>query len=191
MLDLNEAFDFAVATVHEAGAILRDYYRNGVTVKYKGEIDLITEADRASEELILKRIRSAYPDCAILSEESGASANSSPYVWIVDPLDGTTNFAHGLPIFSVTLALVVNGVIEVGATYAPIYNERYTAQREQGAYLNGERLHVSAVPTLDKALLVTGFPTIGARIPTTTSGSLRISRCVRKACCVWAAPHSI
>ena len=158
MLDLNKAFDFAIATVQEAGAVLRDYYRNGVTVKYKGEIDLITEADRASEELILKRIRSAYPDCAILSEESGASANPSPYVWIADPLDGTTNFAHRLPIFSVTLALVVNGVIEVGATYDPISDELYTAQRGQGAYLNGERLHVSAVPTLDKALLVTGFP---------------------------------
>ncbi len=152
--------EFAVATVREAGAVLRDYYRNGVTVKYKGDIDLITEADHASEVLILERIRSAYPNCAILSEESGASANThaSSAMWIVDPLDGTTNFAHGLPIFSVTLALVVNGVIEVGATYDPIYDELYTAQRGQGAYLNGERLHVSAVSTLDQALLVTGFP---------------------------------
>jgi myo-inositol-1(or 4)-monophosphatase len=158
VLNLNEALNFAVVTAREAGAILRDYYRNGVTVKYKGEIDLITEADRASEELILKRIRAAYPDCAILAEESGASANSSSYVWIVDPLDGTTNFAHGLPIFSVTLALVVDGVIEVGVTYDPIYDELYTARRGHGAYLNGERLRVSAVPTLDRALLVTGFP---------------------------------
>ncbi len=79
-------------------------------------------------------------------------------MWIADPLDGTTNFAHGLPIFCVTLALVVDGVIEVGVTYDPIYDELYTAQRGQGAYLNGERLHVSAAPTLDKALLVTGFP---------------------------------
>jgi myo-inositol-1(or 4)-monophosphatase len=158
VLNLNEALNFAIATAQEAGTVLRDYYRSGVTVKYKGEIDLITEADHASEALILGRIRSAYPDCAILSEESGASTNSSPYVWIADPLDGTTNFAHGLPIFSVTMALLVNGVIEVGATYDPIYDELYTAQRGQGAFLNGERLHVSAVPTLDKALLVTGFP---------------------------------
>jgi myo-inositol-1(or 4)-monophosphatase len=158
VLDLNEALDFAVATVREAGAVLRDYYRSGVTVKYKGEIDLITEADHASEALILNRIRSTYPDCAILSEESGASTNESSAMWIADPLDGTTNFAHGLPIFSVTLALLVNHVIEVGATYAPIYDELYTARRGQGAYLNGERLHVSAAPTLDKALLVTGFP---------------------------------
>ncbi len=158
MLDLNEALEFAVKTAREAGAVLRDCYRTGVTVGYKGEIDLITEADRASEALILQRIRSAYPDCAILSEESGASANSSPVLWIADPLDGTTNFAHGLPIFSVTLALMVNDVIEVGATYDPIYNELYTARRGQGAYLNGERLQVSSAPTLDKALLVTGFP---------------------------------
>ena len=158
MMDLNKALDFALKTVREAGALLRDYYRSGVTVKYKGEIDLITDADHASEVLVLDRIRSAYPACAILSEESGASANSSPYVWIADPLDGTTNFAHGLPIFSVTLALVVDGVIEVGVTYNPIYDELYTARRGQGAYLNGERLHVSVVPALDKALLVTGFP---------------------------------
>lgn len=158
MLNLDKALNFAMETVREAGAVLRGYYRNGVTIKYKGEIDLITEADRASEELILKRIRSTYPDCAILAEESGASANTSSAVWIVDPLDGTTNFAHGLPIFSVTLALVIEGVIEVGVTYDPIYDELYTAQRGQGAYLNGERIHVSAVPTLDKALLVTGFP---------------------------------
>jgi myo-inositol-1(or 4)-monophosphatase len=158
VLNLSEALNFAVATAHEAGTVLRDYYRNGVTVKYKSEIDLVTEADHASEALILKRIRSAYPDCAILSEESGASANVSAAVWIADPLDGTTNFAHGLPIFSVTLALVVDSVIEVGVTYDPIYDELYTAQRGQGAYLNGKRLHVSATPTLDKALLVTGFP---------------------------------
>ena len=158
MLNLNEALEFAVHTARAAGAVLRDYYRTGVTVKYKGEIDLITEADHASEALILKRIRAAYPACAILSEESGASANTSPDVWIADPLDGTTNFAHGLPIFSVTLGLMVNGVLEVGVTYDPIYDELYTAQRGQGAYLNGERLHVSAAATLDQALLVTGFP---------------------------------
>ncbi len=158
MLNLNEALDFATALAQEAGALLRDYYHNGVTVKYKGEIDLVTEADHASEALILTRIRSAYPDCAILSEESGASANTSPYVWIVDPLDGTTNFAHGFPVFSVTLALMVNGAIELGVTYNPIYGESYAARRGQGAFLNGEPLQVSSTPTLDRSLLVTGFP---------------------------------
>ncbi len=158
MLDLNAALDFAVQTAREAGAVLRDYYHSDVSVTYKGEIDLVTEADQASEALILKRIRSAYPDCAILSEESGASANQSSATWIVDPLDGTTNFAHGLPIFSVTLALVIDGVIEIGVTYNPLSDELYTARRGQGAFLNGERLQVSVVPVLDQALLVTGFP---------------------------------
>jgi myo-inositol-1(or 4)-monophosphatase len=160
VLNLNEALDFAVTTAREAGAVLRGYYRTGVMVKYKSEIDLVTEADHASEALILKRIRSAYPDCAILAEESGASANAhaSSAMWIADPLDGTTNFAHGLPIFCVTLALVVDGVIEVGVTYDPINEQLYTTQRGQGAYLNGERLQVSSAATLDRALLVTGFP---------------------------------
>jgi myo-inositol-1(or 4)-monophosphatase len=158
VLNLNEALDFAVTTAREAGAVLGDYYRTGVTVKYKGEIDLVTEADHASEALILSRIRSAYPDCAILSEESGASANQSAAIWIVDPLDGTTNFAHGLPIFCVTLALVVDNVLEVGVTFDPLCDELYIAQRGQGAFLNGERLQVSSAATLDRALLVTGFP---------------------------------
>ena len=157
-INLDEAFDFATETTRAAGALLREYYQTGVTVKYKGEIDLVTEADHASEALILKRIRSAYPACAILSEESGASEDTSPYVWIADPLDGTTNFAHGFPIFSVTIALLVNETIELGVTYNPIYGEFYTARRGQGAYLNGQPLHVSSTPTLDKSLLVTGFP---------------------------------
>jgi myo-inositol-1(or 4)-monophosphatase len=160
-LNLNEALDFAVTTAREAGAVLREYYRTGVMVKFKSEIDLVTEAGHASEALILKRIRSAYPDCAILAEESGASANAhaSSAMWIADPLDGTTNFAHGLPIFCcVTLALVVDGVIEVSVTYDPINEQLYTTQRGQEAYLNGERLQVSSAAMLDRALLVTGFP---------------------------------
>ncbi len=157
-MNLDAAFDFAVETARAAGVMLREYYHSGVTVKYKGEIDLVTEADHAVEGLILKRIRSAYPACAILSEESGSSANSSPYVWIVDPLDGTTNFAHGFPIFSVTLALLVNDILELGVTCNPIYDELYTARRGQGAFLNGKRLQVSSTPMLDRSLLVTGFP---------------------------------
>ncbi len=158
MLNLDEALDFAVATAREAGALLRAYYHTGVTVQHKGEIDLVTDADHASEALILKRIRTAYPACAILSEESGSSAHSSSYVWIVDPLDGTTNFAHGFPIFSVTIALMAAEMIELGVTYHPIHEELYTARRGQGAFLNGQRLHVSSTPLLDRSLLATGFP---------------------------------
>jgi myo-inositol-1(or 4)-monophosphatase len=107
-MNLDKAFEFAQATAHAAGALLRDYYQRGVTAEYKGEIDLVTEADRESERLILDRIRAAYPDHAILAEESGADMQVSPYRWIVDPLDGTTNFAHGFPAFSVTMALLVD-----------------------------------------------------------------------------------
>jgi myo-inositol-1(or 4)-monophosphatase len=162
-LNLEQALDFAVATLREAGELLRGYWQHGVVAEYKSEIDLVTEADRASERLILDRIRAAYPDHAILSEESGAimrGANSraSRYQWIVDPLDGTTNFAHGYPIFSVTIALQVDEVAELGVTYDPLRDELFTARRGQGARLNDRLIHVSKTALLDRALLVTGFP---------------------------------
>ncbi len=158
MIDLDAAFEFAKQTAREAGALLRAYYQRGVTAEYKGEIDLVTEADRASERLILDRIRAAYPEHAILSEESGANRQTSRYHWIADPLDGTTNFAHGFPAFSVTLALLVDDVIELGVTYDPLRDELFTARRGQGAWLNDRSIHVSKTPRLDRALLCTGFP---------------------------------
>jgi myo-inositol-1(or 4)-monophosphatase len=157
-LNLGRALEFSIDTVREAGELLRTYWRQGVTADYKGAIDLVTEADRVSERLILDRIRSAYPDQAILSEESGSNQADSPYVWIVDPLDGTTNFAHGYPIFSVTMALQVNGTLTLGTTFDPLRNELFTAQRGQGAYLNERPIHVSTTRSLDRGLLVTGFP---------------------------------
>ncbi len=157
-MNLVDALKFATETAQAAGALLRDYYQRGVTAEYKGDIDLVTEADRASETLILDRIRTTYPDHAILAEESGADTQVSPYRWIVDPLDGTTNFAHGFPAFSVTLALLVDDVLELGVTYDPLRDELFTAQRGQGARLNGRVIHVSSTPLLDRALLCTGFP---------------------------------
>ncbi len=158
MISLDTAFEFAHETAHIAGALLREYYQRGVTAEYKGDIDLVTEADRASERLILDRIHAAYPDHAILSEESGANHQASRYQWIVDPLDGTTNFAHGYPAFSVTMALLVDEVIELGVTYDPVRDETFTARRGQGARLNDRPIHVSKTPRLDRALLCTGFP---------------------------------
>ena len=157
-MDLNEAYDFAVVTARAAGALLREYYERGVQTEYKGAIDLITEADRASEKLIWDRIRTAYPDCDILSEESGSNRQASRYLWIADPLDGTTNFAHGYPIFAVTIALQIDDVIELGVTYDPLRNELFTAWRGQGARLNNRPIHVSSTPVLDRSLLTTGFP---------------------------------
>jgi myo-inositol-1(or 4)-monophosphatase len=157
-MNLDQAFEFATGTARKAGAVLRDYQQRGVQAEYKGEIDLVTEADRASEALILDRIRAAYPDHAILSEESGANQQTSRYKWIADPLDGTTNFAHGFPAFSVTLALLVDEVLELGVTYDPLRDELFTARRGRGAQLNDRAIHVSKTPLLDRALLCTGFP---------------------------------
>lgn len=157
-MNLTAAFEFAAQTAREAGAVLRGYNQRGVTAEYKGEIDLVTEADRASERLILDRIRAVYPDHAILAEESGANHQASRFQWIADPLDGTTNFAHGFPAFSVTLALLVDDAIELGVTYDPLRDELFAARRGQGAWLNGRPIHVSKTPRLDRALLCTGFP---------------------------------
>ena len=157
-MNLATAFEFATQTAREAGALLREYNQRGVTAEYKGEIDLVTEADRASERLILNRLRAAYPDHAILAEESGAHHQASRFKWIADPLDGTTNFAHGFPAFSVTLALLVDDAIELGVTYDPLRDELFAARRGQGAWLNGRPIRVSQTPRLDRALLCTGFP---------------------------------
>ncbi len=157
-LNLNHVLEFAILIARAAGDVLRVHWRRGVATEYKGAIDLITEADRASEELILDRIRAAFPDHAILSEESGADKKAGPYTWIVDPLDGTTNFAHGYPHFSVTMALQVDDAIELGVTYDPLRDELFSARRGQGAHLNDRLIHVSATPLLDRALLSTGFP---------------------------------
>jgi len=155
---LDQAFEFAKDTARAAGALLRDYHQRGVQPEYKGAIDLITAADRASEQLILDRIRAAYPDHAILSEESGANQQTSRYQWIADPLDGTTNFAHGFPAFSVTLALLVDDGLELGVTYDPLRDELFAARRGRGAQLNDRAIHVSKTSLLDRALLCTGFP---------------------------------
>lgn len=157
-MELSHAFEFAKQTARQAGALLRNYHQHGVAAEYKGEIDLVTEADRASERLILDRLRAAYPDHAILAEESGSNHQASRYQWIIDPLDGTTNFAHRFPAFSVTLALLVDDELELGVTYDPLRDELFAAQRGRGAWLNDRAIHVSATPSLDRALLCTGFP---------------------------------
>lgn len=157
-LNLDHALEFAKTISREAGQLLTEYWRRGVVAEYKGAIDLVSEADRTSEKLILDRIRAAYPDHAILAEESGSNHNSSPYKWIVDPLDGTTNFTHGYPIFAVSIALQVNDAIELGVVFDPLRDELFAARRGQGAWLNDRRIHVSSTQQLNESLLVTGFP---------------------------------
>jgi myo-inositol-1(or 4)-monophosphatase len=151
----------------EAGALLRDYYWRGVRTEYKGDVDLVTEADRASEKLIVERLHAAFPGHGVYGEEGTRSRLESEYRWYIDPLDGTTNFAHGFPVFCVSLGLErraaslpagEEGEIVAAVIYDPLREEMFTAEKGQGAYLNGARIHVSSTPVLAEALVATGFP---------------------------------
>ena len=153
--------NFATQVAREAGNLL--VQRLGAAqITNKGDIDLVTEADIAAEELIIDRIRSHYPLHAILAEESGEAVSVGPgrseWKWIVDPLDGTTNYAHDYPCFCVSIALEHAGVLELGVVYDPMRNEMFAAERGQGATLNERRIRVSSVEDLNSAMLCTGFP---------------------------------
>ena len=156
--------NFAIQTARDAGAILTDKLGRVTQVRSKGDINLVTEADLAAERLIIERIKSHYPRHSILAEESGATESviaipgSSEWKWIVDPLDGTTNFAHGYPCFCVSIALERQGRIEIGVVYDPTRDEMFAAERGSGAALNGRKIQVSLVEELNSAMLCTGFP---------------------------------
>jgi len=141
-----------------AGAIQKERYGQEVRIDYKGEIDLVTEVDRACEAAILEILRSRVPDHDVVTEESLPARRGSPFVWYVDPLDGTTNFAHGYPCFCASVGVARDGVVLAGAIYDPIKAELFTAERGSGAHLNGRRLRVSRAGELLKSLLMTGFP---------------------------------
>jgi myo-inositol-1(or 4)-monophosphatase len=157
----------AAAIAIEAGLLLHDFYERGVRTEYKGDVDLVTEADRASEKLIVEKLRIAFPSHGIYGEEGTRTHLDAEYRWYVDPLDGTTNFAHGFPVFCVSLGLEhrpaglaadQDGEIVAGVIYQPVHNELFVAEKGSGAYLNGQRLHVSKIAQLQEALLATGFP---------------------------------
>jgi myo-inositol-1(or 4)-monophosphatase len=148
----------AVEIAREAGALLANYFERRVAFELKGESDLVTEADRASEKLIVERLRSHFPSHGIVAEEGGGHESVSSFRWFVDPLDGTTNFAHSFPIFNVTLGLEQDGEMVAGVVYDPIRQEMFTAERGAGAYLNHRRIRVSAVKRLEDSLASTGFP---------------------------------
>ncbi|HUP04973.1 MAG TPA: inositol monophosphatase family protein [Bryobacteraceae bacterium] len=148
----------AVEIAREAGGLLANYLERRPRFELKGEFDLVTEADRASEKLVVERLRSHFPTHGVVAEEGGGKEGSSEYRWYVDPLDGTTNFAHGFPMFNVTLALYRAGEAVAGVVYDPVRQEMFTAERGAGAYLNGKRIRTSAVPKLSESLASTGFP---------------------------------
>ncbi|MFZ0705522.1 MAG: inositol monophosphatase family protein [Candidatus Korobacteraceae bacterium] len=144
--------------IREAGALLMSYLRRRIGYEYKGDVDLVTEADRASEKFISERLRSRWPDFGILGEEGTRSDMAAEYRWLVDPLDGTTNFAHGYPVFCISIALVRGEDLLAGFLYDPTRDEFFAAEHGAGAKLNGQAMHVSKTKTLSESLLGTGFP---------------------------------
>jgi len=156
---MKEYLDAAIEIAREAGAILREGFDRPKMISYKGEVDLVTESDRRSEQLVVARLRERFPDHGIVAEEGGGAASVARYCWHVDPLDGTTNFAHGYPCFAVSIGLAAEGVPIVGAVFNPVSNELFTAARGEGAYRNGDRIRVSRVEKLATSLVATGFPT--------------------------------
>jgi len=141
----------------EAGKLLMAKFERGIQVEFKGQYDLVTAADRESEALIVKHVHQFWPDHDILAEEGLYESRRSDYRWIIDPLDGTTNYAHGFPWFAVSIALEVKGRLELGVVHNPYVGELYVAERGAGATLNERRLQVSRIAVLERALLATGF----------------------------------
>ncbi len=158
---MQNLIEFIKDTAVNAGAILKEGYGTNFKISSKdGKNNLVTEYDHKAEEYIISRIKSTYPNDSILAEESGKTGDiaSDQINWIVDPLDGTVNFAHGIPIFSVSIAAELKGEIIAGAIYQPILGELFWAEKGKGAFLNDHKLEVSETKEFDRAYLVTGFP---------------------------------
>ena len=154
----DELLSVAIQAAREAGALLLRYTRSGFRIEHKNPIDLVTDADHAAEQSVIDQIRRHYPTHRILAEERGDDAKyPSRYHWIIDPLDGTTNFAHGFPVYAVSIGVEYDGRGLIGVIYDPTRNELFTAQTGAGAHLNGHPISVSSTDQLDQALLVTGF----------------------------------
>ena len=144
--------------IREAGALLMSYLHQRIGYEYKGDVDLVTEADRASEKFITERLRSRWPEFGIIGEEGTKSDLEAEYRWLVDPLDGTTNFAHGFPVFCISIALTRGEELIAGFLYDPARDEFFSAEHGAGAKLNGQAMHVSKTTTLSESILGTGFP---------------------------------
>ena len=160
--DLTEVLSLAEEAATQAGMILRDGFHHEKSVRFKGCMNPVTEYDLESEKLIIDRITSVFPDHLVIAEEAGRCGLDSKFRWYIDPLDGTTNFVHHFPLFAVSIAFEGPGPngpeLKVGVVYDPINQEMFTAAKNQGAFLNGRPISVSALDQLDQALLITGFP---------------------------------
>ncbi len=140
-----------------AGEILRSSYGSDIEISYKGVIDLVTDIDHRSESYLIDEIKQRFPGHRIVSEESGDHGGEDEHIWFVDPLDGTVNYAHRVPVFAVTIAYQHQGILKLGVVYDPMRDEMFSAQSGAGAQLNGGRIRVSSITQLDHSLLATGF----------------------------------
>lgn len=147
----------AIEAALKSGSFIKKSVGKIASISYKGRDNIVTDVDKKSEKIIIKIIRAHFPGHSILSEEAGAIDNDSRCKWVIDPLDGTTNFAHAFPFFCVSIALEVSGIIIMGVVYDPVRDELFFAQAGKGAYLNNKRIHVSGVDKLSAAFLATGF----------------------------------
>ena len=195
-MNMESCLTTAIEIAREAGGLLLQHFRQPLEITYKRRSDLVTEADRKSEILIVERLRSHYPGHAIVAEEGGGQKTNSDYCWYVDPLDGTTNFAHGFPIFCVTLGLAYRGEVVAGVVYDPTRDELFTVERGAGAFLNGQRISASKNANLSDCLVATGFPPFAAnhdlnvefyfRFTELTHGIRRAGSAALDLCCVAA-----
>lgn len=154
-----ESFEqVAIGAAKKAGLLLKSRLGQKRRVKYKGPVNLVTEMDLLAEKVIVSEIREHWPDHSVLAEEKTDLRGDSPYRWVIDPLDGTTNYAHGFPVFSVSIALQKEENVILGVVYDPTRDELFVGKKGEGARLNGRKIHVSSTPKLSECLLATGFP---------------------------------
>ncbi|VBB41776.1 Inositol-1-monophosphatase [uncultured Desulfatiglans sp.] len=153
-----QEMDVARQAAESAGALLVELYGNDIHIRKKGRVDLVTDADVQAEDLIVKTIAAHFPSDGVLAEESGRYHSDSGRIWLIDPLDGTTNYAHGFPLFAVSIALEIEGRLELGVVSCPVMREVFEARRGSGARLNGHPVRVAGTARLSEALLGTGFP---------------------------------
>lgn len=158
MKESNRHLDVAIRAAKEAGAIQMNHFGHPQSVTYKGEFDPVTEVDRLCDQAIQKGIRQCFPDHDILTEESPFKEKGSSWRWIIDPIDGTTNYARGFPFFSVSIGLELDGEMTLGVVYNPILDELFIAEKGKGAFIDGKRIYVSQTDQMRRSFLATGFP---------------------------------
>lgn len=166
---MSNLLDFAIQCALESGRIQSEFFQKRIGIHHKGEINIVTDVDIACQQRIIELIEKQYPDDAIIAEEKENTFDEQRNKWIVDPLDGTTNYAHGYPFFCTSIAYEVKGEVVAGVVYNPIFNELFTAQKGEGASFNGERIQVSGINDMKQALLSTGFP---YDLPTSTKNNI-------------------